>query len=65
MPCLFPLSPLAVDKADPTFDPWTGDPSRKGQESWLSKPGSLGPSCILSVVVFSLEEVNDSGLVPV
>lgn len=50
LPCLFPLSLLVVGRADPTFDPWTGDPfPEKVRAVVASKPDSLSRSCIFIV----------------
>lgn len=50
LPCLFPSSFLVAGRADPTFDPWTGDPfPGKVRTVVASKPGSLGHSCIFIV----------------
>lgn len=57
------LHRLAEDRGDPTFDPWTGDPSEDGQESY-DQQARLSVLFLLAIM-FSLEELKKSGLVPV
>lgn len=50
LPCLFPSSLLVAGRADPTFDPWTGDPfPGKVRAVVASEPDSLSHSCIFIV----------------
>lgn len=57
------LHPLGVDRGDPTFDPWAGDPHGDSQEH-CDQQARLSVLSLLAMT-FSLEELKNSGLVPV